>query len=47
MPHEFREYARLVRRIGLEASDLGEVPGTSARVTRFLAYLQAVARRPG
>jgi hypothetical protein len=46
VPHEFREYAKLVKKIGLQAADLGEVPGTSERVSRFRSYLQAAAR-PG
>jgi hypothetical protein len=44
VPHEFREYAKLVKKIGLCESDIGEVPGTSERVTRFRSYLQAAAR---
>lgn len=47
VPHEFREYAKLVKKIGLSESDLGEVPGTSERVTRFRSYLQAAARPSG
>ena len=43
VPHEFREYARLLRKIGFQAADLGEVPGTSERVSRFRRYLQAAA----
>ncbi len=46
VPHEFREYAKLVKKIGLHAAELGEVPGTSERVSRFRSYLQAAAR-PG
>jgi hypothetical protein len=45
VPHEFREYAKLVKKIGFELAELGEVPGTSARVSRFRSYLQAAARR--
>jgi hypothetical protein len=44
VPHEFREYAKLVKKIGLEAAEIGEVPGTSERVSRFRSYLQAAAR---
>jgi hypothetical protein len=44
VPHEFREYARLVKKIGFEAAELGGVPGTSKRVSRFRAYLQAAVR---
>jgi hypothetical protein len=46
VPHEFREYARLVKKIGFSESEMGEVSGTSKRVTRFRSYLQAAAR-PG
>ena len=46
LPHEFREYAKLVKKIGFEAADLGDVPGTSPRVSRFRSYLRAAAR-PG
>ncbi len=46
VPHEFREYAKLVKKIGLRESELGEVPGTSDRVSRFRSYLKAAAR-PG
>ena len=45
VPHEFREYARLVKKIGFEAADMGEVPGTSERVSRFRSYLLAAARQ--
>jgi hypothetical protein len=44
VPHEFREYAKLVKKIGFEATDLGEVPGTSERVSRFRTYLEKAAR---
>lgn len=44
VPHEFREYAKLVKKIGLRQSEMGEVPGTSERVSRFRSYLQAAAR---
>jgi hypothetical protein len=46
VPHEFREYAKLVKKIGLTAADIGEVPGTSQRVARFRTYLLAAARSP-
>jgi hypothetical protein len=46
VPHEFREYAKLLKKIGFAAAELGEVPGTSPRVSRFRSYLQAAAR-PG
>jgi len=46
VPHEFREYAKLIKKVGLRESEMGEVPGTSERVSRFRSYLQAAAR-PG
>jgi hypothetical protein len=46
VPHEFREYAKLVKKIGFEAAELAEVPGKSERVSRFRSYLAAAAR-PG
>jgi hypothetical protein len=45
VPHEFREYAKLVRKIGFDAAEVGEVPGTSERVSRFRSYFLAAARR--
>lgn len=44
VPHEFEDYAKLARKVGFEASDIGEVPGTSERVSRFRSYLQAAAK---
>ncbi len=44
VPHEFREYAKLVKKIGFETAELGEVPGTSERVSRFRSYLRQAAR---
>ena len=44
VPHEFREYAKLVRTIGFAPADIGTVPGTSDRVSRFRAYFEAAAR---
>ncbi len=46
VPHEFREYAKLARKIGFDASELAFVSGMSPRVARFRSYLQAAAR-PG
>jgi hypothetical protein len=45
VPHEFREYAKLVRKIGFDAAKLGDVPGTSERVVRFRSYLESAGRR--
>lgn len=44
VPHEFREYARLVKKVGYSFKDIGDVPGTSERVSRFRSYLLAAAR---
>jgi hypothetical protein len=46
VPHEFREYAKLAKKIGFDAAELGDVAGTSPRVSRFRLYLLAAAR-PG
>ncbi|HZN69341.1 MAG TPA: hypothetical protein VFB66_28965 [Tepidisphaeraceae bacterium] len=46
VPHEFREYAKLLRTIGFNPSELDDVPGTSPRVTRFRRYLESAAARP-
>lgn len=45
VPHEYREYAKLVRKIGFDVAELDEVRGTSERVCRFRSYLRAAARR--
>ncbi|HEX8915839.1 MAG TPA: hypothetical protein VF796_26020 [Humisphaera sp.] len=47
VPHEFAEYAKLVKRVGFTPADLGDVPGTSDRVARFRRYLAAAARDGG
>lgn len=44
VPHEFREYAKLLKKIGVKESDLADVPGKSERVARFKAYLLAAAQ---
>lgn len=44
VPHEFQDYARLLKKVGFSTSDLGDVPGTSERVVRFWRYLRAAAR---
>jgi hypothetical protein len=44
VPHEFREYAKLVRRIGFDPAEVGHVSGTSERVSRFRRYFQTAAK---
>lgn len=44
VPHEFREYAKLLKKVGVRLGDVDDVPGTSERVSRFRSYLQAAAR---
>lgn len=44
VPREFQDYAKLVKKIGIDASDLLDVPGTNERVVRFWSYLKAAAR---
>lgn len=45
VPHEFHQYARLVKKIGFRRSDMGEVTGTSDRVSWFRSYLLVAAQR--
>ncbi len=44
VPHEFREYAKLVRKIGFDIAEMGKVPGTSQRVSRFRSYFEKAAQ---
>jgi hypothetical protein len=45
VPHEYREYARLVRKIGFDASEIPEVDTESEYVMRFRFYFEAAARK--
>lgn len=44
VPHEFREYAKLVRKIGFDAADVPEVNGANPYAARFRSYFDAAAR---
>jgi hypothetical protein len=44
VPHEFREYAKLVRKIGFNATDIPAGVAGNPFVQRFRAYFEAVAR---
>jgi hypothetical protein len=44
VPHEYREYAKLVRKIGFEASEVPEVNATDPFAARFRSYFEAAAR---
>jgi hypothetical protein len=45
IPHEYREYAKLVRRIGFDASEIPEVPLSNPYAARFHRYFEAASRR--
>jgi hypothetical protein len=44
VPHEYREYARLVRKIGFDASEIPEVDRSNPFVMRFGSYFEGAAR---
>jgi hypothetical protein len=44
IPHEYREYAKLVRTIGFDASDVPDVDASNPYVARFRAYFEMAAR---
>ena len=44
VPHEYREYAKLVRKIGFDASEVPEVDAANPFATRFRSYFLAAAR---
>jgi len=44
VPHEFREYAKLVRRIGFDASEIPEVDGSDPYVERFRRYFEMACK---
>jgi hypothetical protein len=46
VPHEYREYAKLVRKIGFDASEVPEVNAANPYAARFQSYFEAAAR-PG
>lgn len=44
VPHEYREYAKFVRAIGFDASEVPDLTAPSLYAARFLAYFKAAAR---
>jgi hypothetical protein len=46
VPHEYREYAKLVRKIGFDANEVPEVNAANPYAARFQSYFEAAAR-PG
>jgi hypothetical protein len=44
VPREFREYARLVRKIGFDPKDVPESAHSNVYVERFIAYFRAAAK---
>lgn len=44
-PGEFREYAKLVRKIGFDASELEGIKPTNPFTARYLAYFEMAARQ--
>jgi hypothetical protein len=44
IPHEYREYAKLVRKIGFDASEVPEVDASNSYVARFRSYFEVAAR---
>jgi hypothetical protein len=47
VPHEFREYAKLVRSVGFAAGEVPASPSSNPYVERFRSYFAAAAVRPG
>ena len=43
VPREYREYAKLVRRIGFDSGDIPAISSTDPRVLRFQRSLEAAA----
>jgi hypothetical protein len=44
VPHEYREYAKLVRKIGFDASEVPDVDAANPFANRFRLYFEAAAR---
>ncbi len=44
IPHEYREYAKLVRKIGFDAAEVPEVNVSNPYVARFHSYFEEAAR---
>lgn len=47
VPHEYREYAKLVRKIGFDASEVPDVGTSNRYVARFCSYFEMAARSGG
>jgi hypothetical protein len=45
VPREFREYAKLVRKIGFDLGELGDVPEENQYVAKFRSYFETAAER--
>jgi hypothetical protein len=45
IPHEYREYAKLVRKIGFDASEVPDVDAKNPYVRRYRLYFEAAASR--
>lgn len=43
VPREFRDYAKLVKKIGFHIDDMGHVPSTKEHVLRYRKYLEDAA----
>lgn len=44
VPHEYREYAKLVRKIGFDIRDVPKVNASDPYVARFRSYCESAAR---
>jgi len=47
VPREYREYAKLVRKIGFDASEIPQVNAANPHVLRFQTYFRMIARLAG
>ena len=46
VPHEYREYAKLVRKIGFDLCEVPQVPTSNPYVARFRSYFEMAAQHP-
>jgi hypothetical protein len=44
IPHEYREYAKLLRKVGFDASEVPEVDASNPYVARFRSYFEMASR---
>jgi hypothetical protein len=44
VPHEYREYAKLARKIGFDVGEIPDVDLSDPRVARFIAYFEMVGK---